>query len=196
MPSPSLISSVFSMRQATPTAMCVGRNPAVSTLQQVLIRRSPTTAFLLLLPVFRPPIVSAWRAKTTPSTSVPAVSAPVAACARMVGKSVRFGGDRTASPPKCSRRSGGPAAIPTARRGTGRQADDSTRGAEVHRLRWPEGPQRVEPGRERRAHAGAAGHGEGPHREAQPAARSRREVGSSSAPRRWTRICAISSATA
>ena len=36
-----------------------------------------------------------------------------------------------------------------------------------------QGSERVEPGRERGAHAGAAGGGEGPRREAQPAARSR-----------------------
>ena len=123
---------------------------------------------------FRLPIVVSWHATKTTSASVPARSAIVVAGGQARAGSARRADARPASSARSIGRSGGPAATPNrlTRHREGRRpvqcaGPGRCNGADA------QGSERVEPGRERGAHAGAAGGGEGPRGEAQPAARSR-----------------------
>ena len=149
--------------------MCDGANPAAPTLAQVFLRYCTTTAFSLLPEAFRLPIVVSWHTTKTTSASVPARSATVAVRAR----------DRRARTPDQLHRRG--ASGDPARGRQPQPAGGDREGRRPVQCAGPgrcggadaQGPERVEPGRERCAHAGAAGGGEGSRREAQPAARSR-----------------------
>jgi hypothetical protein len=166
------------LREPSP-ATCRKSKMAVSSPAQVFPRCITRTSYLVLRDNVRLPIVVRWRATKTTSVSVPARSAIAVAGKKPGAGSARHGDARPVSSVRSIGRSGAPAAIRTGIPEPGREAAGSTRGAGRCNGVGPQGSERVEPGRERGAHAGATGGGEGPCGEAQPAARSRP----------WTAVC-------
>ncbi len=147
--------------------MCVLRRSAAFTLQQVFLRHSPTPPFSALCRPFYLLIVASWRTTKSISASVPAGSATGLAGAPRApsGRAPRRSLPRASGYPPRWRR--------TQSAGLGREGKRPVQRARPGRYgrRRAEGPERLEPGRQRRADPRPPRDGEGADREAQPAAR-------------------------